>query len=171
MMNLWHNDSWQHVKTLWCCIVLHIVWANYWSFTNVVFSCRWMQEMLMELRLFVTLVTMAVFPVSNCCWNMGQMWIRLLASLHPCMRQSSEVSLWKPFKQGLTKTFMSCGPQVHQLRGSGGPTIFLGVLKTKTLVNLETIFWESWTTGPLSVSNAALKPSRCIKASFDIPVN
>ena len=26
--------------------------------------------------------------------------------------------------QGLTQTFMRSGPQDHQLRGSGGPTIF-----------------------------------------------
>ena len=26
--------------------------------------------------------------------------------------------------QGSTQTFMSSGPQDHQLRGSGGPTIF-----------------------------------------------
>ena len=41
--------------------------------------------------------------------------------------------------QGLTQTFMSSGPQDHQLRGSGGPTIFLVVLTTTTLVNLATI--------------------------------
>ena len=41
--------------------------------------------------------------------------------------------------QGLTQTFMSSGPQDHQLRESGGPAIFLVVLKiTTTLVNLET---------------------------------
>ena len=43
--------------------------------------------------------------------------------------------------QGLTQTFMSSGPQDHQLRGSGGPTIFLVVLTMTTLVNLETIFF------------------------------
>ena len=32
--------------------------------------------------------------------------------------------------QGLTQTFMSSGPQAHQLRASGGPTIFLVVLTT-----------------------------------------
>ena len=36
---------------------------------------------------------------------------------------------------------MSSGPQDHQLKGSGGPTIFLVVLTTKTRVNLETIFF------------------------------
>ena len=46
---------------------------------------------------------------------------------------------WPP--QGLTQTFMSSGPQDHQLRGSSGPTIFLVVLTTTTLVNLETIFF------------------------------
>ena len=46
--------------------------------------------------------------------------------------------------QGLTQTFMSSGPQDHQLRGSGGPTIFLVVLTTTnviTLGNLEPIFF------------------------------
>ena len=38
---------------------------------------------------------------------------------------------------------MSSGPQDHQLRGSGDPTIFLVVLTTNvtTLVNLEPIFF------------------------------
>ena len=47
-------------------------------------------------------------------------------------------------QQGLTQTFMSSGPQDHQLRGSGGPTIFLVVLTTTnvaTLVNLERTFF------------------------------
>ena len=46
--------------------------------------------------------------------------------------------------QGLTQTFMSSGPQDHQLRGSGGPTIFLVVLTTTnviTLGNLKPIFF------------------------------
>ena len=55
--------------------------------------------------------------------------------------------LLKPYNlfysnQGLTQTFMSSGPQDHQLRGSGGPTIFLVVLTTTNvtaLVNLESI--------------------------------
>ena len=44
--------------------------------------------------------------------------------------------------QGLTQTFMSSGQQDHQLRGPGGPTIFLVVLTTTNvtaLVNLESI--------------------------------
>ena len=47
-------------------------------------------------------------------------------------------------RQGLTQTFMSSGPQDHQLRGSGGPTIFLVVLTTTnviTLGNLEPFFF------------------------------
>ena len=46
--------------------------------------------------------------------------------------------------QGLKQTFMSSGPQDHQLRGSGGPTIFLVVLTTTNVTklgNLESIFW------------------------------
>ena len=46
--------------------------------------------------------------------------------------------------QGLTQTFMSSGPQDHQLRGSGGPTICLVVLtttKVTALVNLESNFF------------------------------
>ena len=35
-------------------------------------------------------------------------------------------------EQGLTQTFLSSGPQDHQLRESGGPTIFLGVLRIKS---------------------------------------
>ena len=38
--------------------------------------------------------------------------------------------------QGLTQTFMSSGPQDHQLRGSGGPTIFLVVLTTTNVITL-----------------------------------
>ena len=34
--------------------------------------------------------------------------------------------------QGLTQTFLSSGPQDHQLRESGGPTIFLVVLRIKS---------------------------------------
>ena len=34
--------------------------------------------------------------------------------------------------QGLTQTFLSSGPQDHQLRKSGGPTIFLVVLRIKS---------------------------------------
>ena len=33
------------------------------------------------------------------------------------------------YKQGLTQTFLGSGPQDHQLRESGGPTIFLVVLR------------------------------------------
>ena len=50
------------------------------------------------------------------------------------------VTLSVPY-QGLTQTFMSSGPQDHQLRESCGPTSFLVVLITTTLVNLETIFF------------------------------
>ena len=42
--------------------------------------------------------------------------------------------------QGLTQTILSSSPHDHQLRGSGGPTIFLVVLTTTTLVNLEPNF-------------------------------
>ena len=38
---------------------------------------------------------------------------------------------------GLTQIFMSSGPQDHQLRGSGGPTIFLVVLTTTNVTTLE----------------------------------
>ena len=44
--------------------------------------------------------------------------------------------------QGLTQTYMSSGPQDHQLRGSGGPTIFLVVstpTHVTTLVNFFTL--------------------------------
>ena len=34
--------------------------------------------------------------------------------------------------QGLTQTFFNSGPQDHQLRESGGPTIFLVVLRIKS---------------------------------------
>ena len=34
--------------------------------------------------------------------------------------------------QGLTQTFSGSGPQDHQLRESGGPTIFLVVLRIKS---------------------------------------
>ena len=47
-------------------------------------------------------------------------------------------------RQGLTQTFMSSGPQDHQLRGSGGPTIFLVVLTTTNVItfgNHEPIFF------------------------------
>ena len=53
-------------------------------------------------------------------------------------------SNWDLSRQGLTQTFMSSGPQDHQLRGSGGPTIFLVVLKTTnvaTLGNLKPNFF------------------------------
>ena len=53
-----------------------------------------------------------------------------------------QYTTWE-YTQGLTQTFMSSGPQDHQLRGSGGPTIFLVVLTTTnviTLGNLEPIF-------------------------------
>ena len=43
--------------------------------------------------------------------------------------------------QGLTQTFMSSGPQDHQLRRSGGPTIFLVVLTTTNV----TYTWKTWT--------------------------
>ena len=46
--------------------------------------------------------------------------------------------------QGLTQTFMSPGPQDHQLRGSGGPIIFLVVLTTTNVTilgNLEANFF------------------------------
>ena len=48
--------------------------------------------------------------------------------------------------QGLTQTFMSSGPQDHQLRESGGPTIFLVILTTTRpnvtiLVNVEPTFF------------------------------
>ena len=49
-------------------------------------------------------------------------------------------------QQGLTQTFMSSGPQDHQLRGSGGPTIFSVVLTTTNvmaLVNLESNFFHA----------------------------
>ena len=36
-------------------------------------------------------------------------------------------------QQGLTQTFLGSGPQDHQLRESGGPTIFLVVLRIKSL--------------------------------------
>ena len=36
------------------------------------------------------------------------------------------------YSQGLTQTFLSSGPQDHQLRESGGPTIFLVVLRLKS---------------------------------------
>ena len=39
-------------------------------------------------------------------------------------------------QQGLTQTFMSSGPQDHQLRGSGGPTIFSVVLTTTNVITL-----------------------------------
>ena len=48
------------------------------------------------------------------------------------------------YHQGLTQTFMRSGPQDHQLRGSGGPTIFLVVLTTQnvtTLASLEPTFF------------------------------
>ena len=48
--------------------------------------------------------------------------------------------------QGLTQTFMSSGPQDHQLRGSGGSTIFLVVLTTTNvtaLVNLRVKFFHT----------------------------
>ena len=38
--------------------------------------------------------------------------------------------------QGSTQTFMSSGPQDHQLRGSGGSTIFLVVLTTTNVITL-----------------------------------
>ena len=41
--------------------------------------------------------------------------------------------------QGLTQNFMSSGPQDHQLRGSGGPTIFLVVLTTTNVTTLENL--------------------------------
>ena len=41
--------------------------------------------------------------------------------------------------QGLTQTFMSSGPQDHQLRRSGGPTIFLVVLTTTNVTHT----WKS----------------------------
>ena len=53
----------------------------------------------------------------------------------PCLR----AQFFYRMTQGLTQTFMSSGPWDHQLRGSGGPTIFLVVLTTTnvtTLVNL-----------------------------------
>ena len=42
--------------------------------------------------------------------------------------------------QGLTQTFMSSGPQDHQLRGSGCPTIFLVVLTTTNVTTLVIFF-------------------------------
>ena len=41
-----------------------------------------------------------------------------------------------PGSQGLTQTFLSSGPQDHQLRGSGGLTIFLVVLTTPDAITL-----------------------------------
>ena len=42
----------------------------------------------------------------------------------------------QPPLQGFTQTFMSSGPQDNQLRGSGGPTIFLVVLTTTNVTTL-----------------------------------
>ena len=43
---------------------------------------------------------------------------------------TATICLW--LCQGLTQTFLSSGPQDHQLRESGGPTIFLVVLRIKS---------------------------------------
>ena len=40
--------------------------------------------------------------------------------------------IWVFISQGLTQTFLSSGPQDHQLRESGGPTIILVVLRIKS---------------------------------------
>ena len=40
--------------------------------------------------------------------------------------------------QGLTQTFLGSGPQDHQLSESGGPTIFLVVLRIKSGTQIHT---------------------------------
>ena len=68
--------------------------------------------------------------------------------------------------QGLTQTFMSSGPQDHQLRGSGGPTIFVVVLTTTNVTTLGNLKPNFFTLSMCFHIGNFVKPQRHDRRQF-----